>query len=307
MYYDFLQVGDLNVILSVPHGGKLRPAHIPARDAGYFDKEAGIPRYDHNSKEKDPVNYGVRYKKDTNTIDLAVHIADAVKSFCGRRPHVVICHIHRSKLDLNCDKEKGSFCVKTAEDAWVAYHKFIADAKRSFTGPGLFLDIHGQAHMENWVELGYTLNSDQLNDGTYVGADTSVRFLANRMRDTVSVRDLVCGLDSFGGMLLDEGYKVVPSPTYPGPGSGSYYTGGYNTQTHGSKVGGIIDGIQIESPRFLREKSMIPEYSKAVARTILRYLELYYNNGSDSACDSAFDSACDSLEEASTMEQAARR
>ena len=265
------------MILSVPHGGKLRPACIPQRDAGYIDPTTGEERYNHNGEKKDPVNCAVHFKKDTNTIELAENIADEIKELTGKRPHVIICHIHRSKLDMNCDKEKATFCVKTAVEAWTAYHKFIADAKQSFNGStGLFLDIHGQAHIENWVELGYTLSKEHLNQGDYAAGDTSIRYLANRLRNKVQVRDLICGLDSFGGILLDEGYKAVPSPTYPGPGTGEFYTGGYNTQTHGSKHGGIVDGIQIESPRFLREKTMIPEYAKALARTIIKFLDLYY-------------------------------
>lgn len=278
-----LQVGDLNVILSVPHGGSQRPSSIPNRDAGYFDNAVGRPRYDHHSKNKDPGRYAVRFKKDTNTINLALHIADELKQLTGKRPHVIICHMHRSKLDMNCDREKATFSVLTAELAWDAYHNYITRAKQTFAGGiGLFFDIHGQGHIENWVELGYTLTSSQLNDQSYTSSDTSVRFVANRFQH-VPIKELICGLDSFGGILLDEGYKVVPSPTYLGPGNGNYYNGGYNTRVHGSRHSGIVDGIQIETPHFLRQDTMIPEYSKAIARTIVKFLQLYYQPKEDEA------------------------
>ena len=57
---------------------------------------------------------------------------------------MIINHLHRERMDPNCDREKGSFCNKTAEEAWTAYHSFIETAQRAVAGAGLLLDIHGQ-------------------------------------------------------------------------------------------------------------------------------------------------------------------
>jgi hypothetical protein len=59
--------------------------------------------------------------------------------------------------------------------------------------------------------------------------------------------ELLRGPSSFGALLEERGIPVVPGPTFPDPGAGNpYFTGGYNTQVHGSRDGGPISGFQIE-------------------------------------------------------------
>ena len=41
-------------------------------------------------------------------IELAREVADAFERRVGQRPHVVICHLHRSKLDANRDRSEGA-------------------------------------------------------------------------------------------------------------------------------------------------------------------------------------------------------
>lgn len=76
-------VGQSNVILSVPHGGSLKPAAIPDRDAGSLVDGQCV--YDHKyNSSKDPDRYPVRYKKDMNTIELAEGIADVLFKLSGK-------------------------------------------------------------------------------------------------------------------------------------------------------------------------------------------------------------------------------
>ena len=84
--------------------------------------------------------------------------------------------------------------------------------------------------------------------------------------------DLLRGQRSLGAFIARDGYKVVPSPTYPDPGSpGNYYSGGYIVRRHGSRCGGIIDAIQIESPEYLRNAENGTAYAKSLARAILDF------------------------------------
>ena len=51
---------------------------------------------------------------------------------------------------------------------------------------------------------------------------------------------------------------------------------GYTTQIHGSHNGGVVDAIQLETPKHLRNKEASPKYAKDIAVTIHQYLQLYY-------------------------------
>lgn len=64
---------------------------------------------------------------------------------------------------------------------------------------------------------------------------------------------LLRGTDSLGGRLEEQGYKVIPSPTFPGPANGNYYFGGFTTVTWGSREQGTVDAIQLELPLFIRK------------------------------------------------------
>lgn len=65
-------------------------------------------------------------------------------------------------------------CITTTSDCTRAYNdyhwmietKFFQEyiqAKPQHYSMGLVLDIHGQTHAENWIELGYILSKDELN------------------------------------------------------------------------------------------------------------------------------------------------
>ena len=62
----------------------------------------------------------------------------------GKSPHVIINHLHRDRMDPNCDIERACFNNALAEDAYTAYHGFIEQAQRNTRARGLLLDIHGQ-------------------------------------------------------------------------------------------------------------------------------------------------------------------
>ena len=139
---------------------------------------------------------------------------------------------------------------------------------------------HNDCHMRRLqkAELGYLLRAANLDSNQLLDdpSATSVRSLAERHRQ-VPFDDLIRGDASFGAFLEEFGFNAVPSPSSRSPGPGNpYYNGGYLTRRHGSKNGGSIDAIQIESARSFREPAVRHQYAAAVAKAIRQYVCRYY-------------------------------
>ena len=193
---------------------------------------------------------------------------------------MIICNLHRSKLDANREIKEAAFGNEAAENAWRLYHQKIKDARNAIKGNGIVLDMHGQSHKEGWIELGYLIYSkylDRLDNG--MSKKSSIKTLTQRAGDMmppVSFIELISGNASLGGYLQKEEYSVVPSPSNLSPNGGGYYSGGYITRAYGSLSGGAIDAIQIESPRTLRGRYNGPDYAKHLASAIYEFTKLYY-------------------------------
>lgn len=73
------------------------------------------------------------------------------------------------------------------------------------------------------------------------------------------------------------GYKTVPSPEYPGPGTGNYFNGGYITKAHGSYDNSALplNAIQIEVPSSLRQESTVDQFAKNLANSVYQYYNLH--------------------------------
>ena len=127
------------LVLSAPHGGDVEPASIPDRTGGTT-------------------------VTDSNTIDVATLVQDGFPE--AQRPHLVICHLARTKLDANREIVEAAEGNPEAELAWEEYHGFIERARAAVAatyGRGLYVDLHGQSHPENWTECGLLLTSSELN------------------------------------------------------------------------------------------------------------------------------------------------
>ena len=72
------------------------------------------------------------------------------------------------------------------------------------------------------AEIGYLLSARRLDENTFYPDITSIRRLAYDV--DISFEDLLRGVQSFGGMLEQEGYEAVPSPNNPGPDGNPYFT-----------------------------------------------------------------------------------
>lgn len=258
--------GNLPVILSAPHGGYLTPAEIPDRDC-----------------------LGCSYLRDSYTQELARTIADDFFEATGCYPHVVINLLHRRKFDANRDIGEAADGNSTIEQAWQAYHDFLDDAKAQIIeedGRGLFLDLHGHAHDIQRVELGYLLSKSELqltdetlNTNNYI-EESSLRTLVDDNLQHLSHAELLRGAHSLGTLLENKGVRAVPSAPDPFPNDNeSYFSGGYNTNRHGSKHGGNIDGIQIECHQDIRfDDDLRAMFADSLTKSINQYIDFHYQD-----------------------------
>jgi len=221
--------GELPLVIAVPHGGRLRPEEIPDRTNGVMDIDA-------------------------NTQELARTIAAVIHAETGRHVHLVVCRLHRSKLDANRDLAEAAQGNALAEQAWNEHHAFIetacAAAVRQF-GVAFLIDLHGHGHADPRVELGYLHNAldladcdEALNESSYVNA-SSLQWIVER--SDLSHVDLLRGPLSLGAMLEREGFPATPSPRMPVP-TEPFFRGGYTIQRH-CKSDKNVTGLQIEANR----------------------------------------------------------
>lgn len=259
-YIEYI-AGNLPVIITEPHGGSLFPAEIPDRTYGTF-------------------------ATDSNTEDLVRKMRTELQNLTGLVPHVIMCRIDRDKIDCNRDILEGAQGDPEAEQAWNEFHNFTGYAQTNIdaTQPrGFYLDIHGHGHDIQRLELGYLLSSTQLgfSDATLNGSATyenqsSIRTLSQL--SPLPFATVLRGSNSFGAMIVAEGYPAVPSPTDPNPGTNAYFNGGYNTDRYTSVNGGTMDGLQIES-NFdgVRDSAANrTAYAKALARVLEQTFAVHY-------------------------------
>ncbi len=272
-YVEYLP-GTLPIIISAPHGGTLTPGEIPNR-------------------VRTAANRDFVTSLDGGTRELTMRIREAFRSYFGAYPHVIICHLRRTKVDCNRSLEEGAGGNALAARAWNDFQGFITIASNTVaasSGTGFYIDIHGHGHPVKRLELGYLIRGSQLTNNDVVldqpefAAQSSLRGLAARSRAPLS--ELVRGPRSLGALLAERGFPAIPSPQMPSPGKGTnhteypgdanaYFNGGHNTRAHTSAFsGGPIDGVQIETNyRGVRDN----EVSRArFGRALARAMEVFF-------------------------------
>ncbi|KAI8333314.1 hypothetical protein BC941DRAFT_434380 [Chlamydoabsidia padenii] len=231
--------GQLPLIISVPHGSLQLPSTIPNRTSGQLIADA-------------------------YTISVGQQLSQLVEEHYNASPYVVILNVARRKVDVNRPMDQS--CESTqGKRIWKHYHNVLqktVDTVKKTYGHGLLLDIHGQAHKEGMVELGYLLTSDTLRstkkeDSTLI-QQSSLQSLAARL-DKQHASSLLRGNGSFGyAMMMGQhdvddnqqlSIQVVPSPAHTAPTEHSlYFFGGYTTERYHT----TLDVIQVETPKVLR-------------------------------------------------------
>lgn len=219
--------GDLALILCAPHGGALKPADLPDR------------------------SYGVT-GGDAYTQELTLLVAAEIEKLGGHRPHLVLSHLHRSKLDPNREIKEAAQGNPKAVRAWEEYHAFIEKARETVVkqhGLAFLIDMHGQSHQGERVELGYlhsptelAQTAELLNAPEFI-AKGSMALLVEQ--SGLPYAEVLHGSQSLGALLAAKGYRSTPSPQMPVPDE-PYFKGGYTTARY---CKGLTTGLQVEVNR----------------------------------------------------------
>jgi len=259
-YIEYI-AGDLPIVITAPHGGTLTPAEIPDR-----------------------TGTDITTVRDTNTEELLRTISTVFASEAGGRPHSIIVRQRRTKLDANRPLAEATQGNRLASRAWVEFHSFVEAAKQAVIdqhGTGFYIDLHGHGHAIPRLELGYLLVSGELALSDAV-LDTPEKEQASSIRtlsqlSPVSFVQILRGATSLGALFEAEGFPAVPSASTPNPGNAEYFDGGYNTQRHGSRSGGPISGVQIETNFVgVRDTQASREaFARALASVLAEYLALH--------------------------------
>ncbi|MBL7813805.1 MAG: T9SS type A sorting domain-containing protein [Saprospiraceae bacterium] len=227
------RAGNLPIIVTAPHGGDIEPVSIPDRSCANCIIIA-----------------------DANTDDLAAKLDASLRTSLNGYPHIIINHLHRSKLDANREIVEAADGNATAEAAWREWEAFVLAAKNNIiqnSGKGLMIDLHGHGHTIQRLELGFDLTAAELRlsdatlDNTTYRDKTSIKTNITNNPNSFNTPQMIRGDFALGTLLADRGYPSVPSKQDVAPALGDdYFDGGYNVERYGSNDGSAIDAIQIE-------------------------------------------------------------
>lgn len=268
--------GTTNLIISVPHGGEMKPPFLPDRVKAPVQVGEGDIKPDKETADDD-TNYRITTAADIFTQEIAKIMAKEYNIITGQKPYLIMANLHRSKLDPNRPILQAAQGNGVCEVVYREYHNFISSAKQELRGPGLVIDLHGQNHHQNSIEIGYLYKKYELNNQDFTQTVPSIKNLLDRTK--VPVTEMLYGDKSLGALFENAGYNAVPSPRQHQPGKEKYYKGGFITQTHGSSDGGLIDAIQLELPAEIRHEggeALRESFSKDLARILSRFIDQYY-------------------------------
>eukprot|EP00928_Gymnodinium_smaydae_P019242 TRINITY_DN17364_c0_g1_i2.p1 TRINITY_DN17364_c0_g1~~TRINITY_DN17364_c0_g1_i2.p1 ORF type:complete len:459 (+),score=107.82 TRINITY_DN17364_c0_g1_i2:190-1566(+) len=157
--------GDAPLILAAPHDGTYRPEGMPQRARG------------------------VRVR-DTGTKGVAAALALEAVRLGLPRPHLLVLHVSRTRVDVNRDRESAA-TDERARRCWDAYHALLARARAAVVAAhprrGLFVDIHCQGHWKftglHAIELGTLCPS---GDDLLAGAGHLEGLISRRLEEADS-------------------------------------------------------------------------------------------------------------------------
>ena len=124
--------GTMNLIVTSPHGGYSKPTSIPDREGN-----------------------GIITDNDALSQEASLDLLSAFNDM-GYYPHLIYNCLHRCKVDQNRPIDSACLGNADAECAYRDYHSFVEQALASCHGqPALLVDLHGQSHKDDWIEVGY--------------------------------------------------------------------------------------------------------------------------------------------------------
>jgi hypothetical protein len=241
----YVERGDLPIILSAPHGGRL-----PVPGAGVrTGKNILIPKGVKNT-------FTMAF--DGNVDKIALTLADDIQKRTGHRPYVVIAYFSRRFVDANRGPEEG-YEDDAGEKVWNEYHDAIKAARleilHRFNRRGCIFDIHGNG-VGPWVVIRGTANW------------TSDQHIVEEFG-----KDAITGPHGLLGPLgADPTYKMIPPLDRPDDPEYAKLNGGYITREYGSYQGGTFDAVQLELGPNVRKAENIPHFCDLMSDGIVRFL-----------------------------------
>lgn len=256
------RAGNVPVLLVTGHDGDLEPQEIPLRTYGST-------------------------ARDLSLNPLTIAMADEFTARTGKRPHLIISHLRRNRLDPNREIVEAAQGNRYAEQAWHEYHNSFIRAARDAVereyGFALTFDMHGHGHEIARLELGYLLGASELNvnDSTFKQPGyTWQSSLRSMMLNNPSLPfpALIRGAKSLGERFVELGVPAWPSATYPTIGTAPFFNGGFTTSEHSCiDCNSPVDAIQIETHFGVRNNATNrAQFARDFANVLQGYLVDYY-------------------------------
>jgi hypothetical protein len=262
--YTIFKTGNIPLLIIAPHGGDLKPQWLDDRNC-------------ENSK----------IVQDQYTLEIALQIEQELNTL-GFQPFLVLSKMHRIKIDLNRSLETALCKDKSAMPLWMVFHNQIDIFQNEISssyGRGLVIDLHGQSHPEERIELGYLLNGSMLRDleqnATDYSNQVSIKNLISNHPKQTSFQQLLVGENSLGTLLSEQDFAAVPSQSDQAPlESQLFFSGGHNTINYGSRDSGTIDAIQVELNRagLRAESDDRQRFANVFSNIIIDYLTVHYSD-----------------------------
>lgn len=150
--YRFHPHGNINLIISAPHGGNMTPSNVPDRAVGGCGLSAntGAPfcswNYNDTCVGVNPCN--IVNARDPVSDNFAMSVANELNRAWGYKPFVVAGIWARRKVEYNRIMVEGTLRHPEAVASYQGYHSFINETvntlHRNF-GTSLLIDMHGHS------------------------------------------------------------------------------------------------------------------------------------------------------------------
>jgi hypothetical protein len=252
--FNWVQYGNMPLVISVPHGGTVIPDSIADRTCA-----------------------GITTAVDIFTIELAKAIDSVFQKDYGIKPYLVTTDLRRIKLDQNREWVEATCSTNAKTYLWNNFHNAIDTCIQKAVAVYancLYIDLHGHGHSTQRLELGYLINTNGLQN--VAGVNASNTSIGNLLAiSSTSFANLLTGSTAFGTLMAANGFPSVPSATDPSPQTGDlFFDGGYNTSRYTNRVTyPKVFGWQIESnyDKVRDTRTNRGLFAKAFAQSIMQF------------------------------------
>lgn len=185
-------------------------------------------------------------------------------------------------MEPNRNKIEGCADSYDSIRAYTDYHSviqenftnnFILNGDKKYQ-QALLIDIHGNAHKEDWSELGYTISIPNLNKPV----------LPNTLKSTIqtlfdlssfTLDELIRGRASLGHFMEKDNFKSIPSPANLSPFGRNYFNGGFIVYAHGIPAN-RLNAIQVElSPSIRKNRSIAASSGTKFANSVFEFYNFH--------------------------------